>query len=82
MILFGFSSTWLFPINSHPDEIKELPGLNFPLNYKHYSGYLNATKGRYLHYWFVESQRSPSTDPCYFMVKWRTWLQLSWSIAK
>ncbi|GIY85707.1 lysosomal protective protein [Caerostris darwini] len=63
MILFGFSSTWLFPNNSHPDEVKELPGLNFPLNYKHYSGYLNATKGRYLHYWFVESQRSPSIDP-------------------
>ncbi|GIY95801.1 lysosomal protective protein [Caerostris extrusa] len=48
---------------SHPDEVKELPGLNFPLNYKHYSGYLNATEGRHLHYWFVESQRSPSTDP-------------------
>ncbi|GIY64712.1 lysosomal protective protein [Caerostris darwini] len=48
---------------SHPDEVKELPGLDFPLNYKHYSGYVNATKGRHLHYWFVESQRSPSTDP-------------------
>lgn len=47
----------------HPDEVGELPGLNFPLNYRHYSGYLNATRGKFLHYWFVESQRSPSTDP-------------------
>ncbi|KAF8792425.1 Serine carboxypeptidase ctsa-4.1 like protein [Argiope bruennichi] len=50
-------------IASHPDEIKDLPGLDIPINFKHYSGYLNATRGRYLHYWFVESQRSPSTDP-------------------
>ncbi|GFS94726.1 lysosomal protective protein [Nephila pilipes] len=48
---------------THPDEVTYLPGLDFPLNYKHYSGYLNTTKGRYLHYWFVESQRSPSKDP-------------------
>lgn len=47
----------------HPDEVESLPGLNFPLNYKHYSGYLNATYGKFLHYWFVESQSSPSTDP-------------------
>ncbi|PRD22315.1 UNVERIFIED_CONTAM: putative serine carboxypeptidase [Trichonephila clavipes] len=48
---------------THPDEVIDLPGLEFPLNYKHYSGYLNATSGRHLHYWFVESQRSPSEDP-------------------
>ncbi|GFY50081.1 lysosomal protective protein [Trichonephila inaurata madagascariensis] len=48
---------------SHPDEVIDLPGLEFPLNYKHYSGYLNATSGRHLHYWFVESQRLPSKDP-------------------
>lgn len=47
----------------HPDEVDSLPGLKFPLNYRHYSGYLNATDGKFLHYWFVESQRSPSTDP-------------------
>ncbi|GIY64714.1 lysosomal protective protein [Caerostris darwini] len=60
-LLLSFSSCVL--TSSHPDEVKDLPGLDFPLNYKHYSGYLNATKGRYLHYWFVESQRSPSSDP-------------------
>lgn len=35
----------------HPDEIKSLPGLNFTLNYKQYSGYLNATDGKFLFYW-------------------------------
>ncbi|KAG8196084.1 hypothetical protein JTE90_007824 [Oedothorax gibbosus] len=48
---------------THPDEVQDLPGLSFGLNYKHYSGYLNATSGRYLHYWFVESQGNPSKDP-------------------
>jgi len=50
-------------ILKHPDEVDSLPGLYFPLNYRHYSGYLNATSGKFLHYWFVESQRSPSSDP-------------------
>lgn len=35
----------------HPDEVESLPGLKFPLNYRHYSGYLNATNGKFLHYW-------------------------------
>ncbi|KFM77202.1 Lysosomal protective protein, partial [Stegodyphus mimosarum] len=53
-----------FTINfAHPDEVETLPGLKYPINFKHYSGYLNATNGKFLHYWFVESQRSPSSDP-------------------
>lgn len=49
------------------DEIKSLPGLNYTLNFKHYSGYLRAderSKGNlFLHYWFVESQSEPDKDP-------------------
>ena len=45
------------------DEVKNLPGLDFKINYKHYSGYLNSTDDRFLHYWFFESQRSPPNDP-------------------
>jgi cathepsin A (carboxypeptidase C) len=50
---------------TNTDEIKELPGLAEQPKFKHYAGYLqgNATNGRYLFYWFVESQNSPSTDP-------------------
>lgn len=47
------------------DEIKSLPGLNYSLNFKHYSGYLNADdkKNRFWHYWFTESQSDPAKDP-------------------
>ncbi|XP_054163524.1 lysosomal protective protein-like [Oppia nitens] len=54
------------PTHGYPgvaDEVRNLPGLDFPINYRHYSGYLNSTEDRYLHYWFFESQRSPATDP-------------------
>lgn len=45
------------------DEIHDLPGLQSPINFRHYSGYLNSTGAKRLHYWFVESQREPSKDP-------------------
>ncbi|KAH7970853.1 hypothetical protein HPB49_016176 [Dermacentor silvarum] len=44
-------------------EVTSVPGLDQPLNFKHYSGFLDAGEGRRLHYWFMESQRSPSRDP-------------------
>ncbi|XP_059507552.1 lysosomal protective protein-like isoform X1 [Stegostoma tigrinum] len=46
-----------------PDEILSLPGLNTRLNFQQWSGYLQASPGQHLHYWFVTSQRSPDTDP-------------------
>lgn len=46
-----------------PDEITSLPGWNGPLPTRQYSGYLNITGGSHLHYWFVESESNPSTDP-------------------
>lgn len=52
-------------INAAPveEEIKSLPGLSEQLNFKQYSGYLNASEGKFLHYWFVQSERSPENDP-------------------
>ncbi|XP_049525254.1 lysosomal protective protein isoform X2 [Dermacentor silvarum] len=44
-------------------EVTHVPGLSEPVNFKHYSGFLNAADGRQLHYWFMESQRSPADDP-------------------
>lgn len=51
--------------SSAEDEIENLPGLNEAVNFRQYSGYLQADdKGKkFLHYWFVESQRDPSSDP-------------------
>ena len=45
------------------DLVTNLPGLNFQVNFKHYSGFLNASAGSHYHYWFVESQHNPTTDP-------------------
>src|SRR5699024_4358649 len=38
-----------------------LPDVHFPLHFRHYSGYLDATNGTRLHYWFFEST-SPTSD--------------------
>jgi len=46
-------------------KITNLPGLTFTPTFNQYAGYItvNATHGRALHYWFVESQNDPTTDP-------------------
>ncbi|KAM8867152.1 lysosomal protective protein [Synchiropus picturatus] len=45
------------------DEVTYLPGLKKQPSFKHYSGYLNLPTGKHLFYWFVESQKQPSSDP-------------------
>lgn len=45
-----------------PDLIESLPGWSGPLPTNQYSGYLNVSS-THLHYWFVESENSPSEDP-------------------
>uniref|UniRef100_A0A914UWP2 Uncharacterized protein n=1 Tax=Plectus sambesii TaxID=2011161 RepID=A0A914UWP2_9BILA len=45
------------------DEVKSVPSCNFQPNFRHYSGYLNATSQAQLHYWLVESQANPQSDP-------------------
>lgn len=45
------------------DRIWGLPGLTYNLNFRQYSGYLTGVPGNYLHYWLVESQSNPISDP-------------------
>jgi len=46
------------------DLIKSLPGGRAGgYNFKQYSGYIDVGDASHYHYWFVESQRSPSRDP-------------------
>ncbi|RCN34598.1 serine carboxypeptidase [Ancylostoma caninum] len=52
------------PIGTKQDDlVTDLPGLTWTPNFKHYSGYLAASPGNYLHYWLTESQGSPKDDP-------------------
>lgn len=43
------------PTQAAPDAdlIADLPGLNYTIAFKHYSGYLNGGQNKRLHYWFV-----------------------------
>lgn len=45
------------------DEVRDLPGLSVQPTFKQYSGFLYAGGDRRLHYWYMESQRNPNTDP-------------------
>ncbi|XP_015257961.1 PREDICTED: lysosomal protective protein-like [Cyprinodon variegatus] len=60
-----FFLTFLLGAGAAPaeDEITFLPGLQKQPSFKQYSGYLNLPDGKHLHYWFVESQNKPSSDP-------------------
>ncbi|XP_072412937.1 lysosomal protective protein isoform X2 [Chiloscyllium punctatum] len=55
----------IFLIESAPakDEINYLPGLAKQPSFRQYSGYLNVSENIHLHYWFVESQGHPESDP-------------------
>uniref|UniRef100_A0A0N4ZEM9 Carboxypeptidase n=1 Tax=Parastrongyloides trichosuri TaxID=131310 RepID=A0A0N4ZEM9_PARTI len=58
--------TLLVVCQQNNDKIDKLPGLNFDINFKHYSGYFKVSETHFLHYWFVESQGNPSKDPVIF----------------
>jgi cathepsin A (carboxypeptidase C) len=58
-----FLSAFLSLCESKSDLIERLPGLHPNPKFRQYSGYLNATEGTHLFYWFIESQKNPSKDP-------------------
>jgi carboxypeptidase C (cathepsin A) len=46
------------------DEVTNLPGAeNLNFSFRQFSGYLTVGRTKHLHYWFVESSRSPENDP-------------------
>jgi serine carboxypeptidase-like clade 1 len=53
------------------NKVTSLPGLREAVHFSQWTGYIpvNEAHGRYLFYWFVESQRSPADDP---VVLWFT----------
>ena len=76
MTLFSFMTTVLsvqnfrgtqYTTDALNDQITELPGLTDQTLFNQFSGYLNlpSTK-KQIHYWFVESESNPDTDPLVF----------------
>eukprot|EP01048_Picozoa_sp_COSAG05_P029465 COSAG05_NODE_9707_length_607_cov_0.874016_1_plen_160_part_10 len=51
------------------DRITSLPGWAGPLPSQHFSGFVPLDGGRNVHYWFVESERDPATDPVVLSVQ-------------
>ncbi|GMT03357.1 hypothetical protein PENTCL1PPCAC_25531, partial [Pristionchus entomophagus] len=45
------------------DVVTALPGLTFEFKTKQYSGFLNPSKGNYLHYWLIEHDTDPDSKP-------------------
>jgi len=46
------------------DEIKDMPGLDYDINFRQFSGYLKIKDSKkHIFYWYVESQRDPKNDP-------------------
>lgn len=48
------------------DEIASLPGAPTALKSKHFSGHLPITTTKFIHYFFIESERDPTNDPLVF----------------
>jgi carboxypeptidase C (cathepsin A) len=53
------------------DQVTNLPGAeHLDISFNQFSGYLqipgSANTYKYIHYWFVESTKSPTTDPIAF----------------
>jgi|UniRef100_A0AC35GG27 cathepsin A (carboxypeptidase C) len=45
------------------DLVTSLPGANFTIPFKHYSGYLKASDKKQFHYWFTEAYNNPASSP-------------------
>lgn len=45
------------------DEVTSLPGWDGELPSRQFSGYLTVNTTKHMHYWMVESENDPTTDP-------------------
>ena len=64
-LLFGLTNS--YTLDALLDQVTELSGLNHDINFNQFSGYLkleNTQKN--IHYWLVESESNPETDPLVF----------------
>jgi len=49
------------------DQITDLPGLNYPIKFNQFSGYLNLSNStKHIHYWFLEAEVDVESAPLVF----------------
>jgi carboxypeptidase C (cathepsin A) len=53
------------------DEVPRMPGAEEAHHSNHYSGFLDLTSTRHMHYFYVESEASPVDDPIIFWTNGR-----------
>ena len=64
---FVSSSSFEYTIDALLDKVTDLPGLTWEPNFNQFSGYINLYgTQKYIHYWLVESESNPETDPLVF----------------
>ena len=48
------------------DQVVSLPGAKSSFKSRHFSGFLNITSSRNIHYFYIESENDPVNDPVVF----------------
>jgi hypothetical protein len=60
-----------------PDELVDgFPGQEKPANFRQFSGFLDISPSRHIHYVYFESQKNPATDPIVFWTNGGTTLKM------
>lgn len=64
---FATSSVSGYTEKALADQVTNLPGAeNLDIPFNQFSGYLNISETKQMHYWMVESMNDPATDPIAF----------------
>jgi carboxypeptidase C (cathepsin A) len=48
------------------DQVKSLPGQTSPLFSNQFSGFLQISENKFIHYYYFESENDPQNDPLVF----------------
>jgi len=65
--LLKLSACYGYTSRALKDKIDNLPGTeHFDVTFQQFSGYLNVSETKMIHYWFVESMQDPVNDPILF----------------
>ena len=67
LFFVSYASSFEYTQDALLDQVTNLPGLSWEPNFNQFSGYLNIPDTqKFIHYWLVESESNPETDPIVF----------------